>query len=294
MKIAMFWDFDPQNSFRWDTPSGIYRELINAGHEVKKFPLPHYDKSLGFKIFLNSKFVPDFCFLMNAGKLREGEAYWNKSVLGNYPFVLEAGDEAQTYYDHIVLSNNSDLILSPDIRCVEMYKNRNLNAFWWTHWCDEEIFFEDKKQNIVHEVVSTMNGYRPLTFQASQILSNKFINKTGLFGKQNGEWLRSGKIILQEARYGEVTRRIFEGMGCDRLVVTNRLDYTTKMQDIFVDRQDIVYYDDANECVELIKYYLDNEAERKKIARNGYEKVLNNHTAKKRTEFLLEKIKEIL
>jgi hypothetical protein len=296
MKIAMFWDFDPTNLFKWDTPSGIYREFKNAGHEVKKFPLPSYNKALGFNIFLKSGFKPDFCFLMNAGKLKEGEQFWNKKTLGDIPLVLEAGDEPQTFYDHIILSKNSDIVLTPDFRCFEMYKNKNINAFWWTHWCDEKIFFKDEtqNQNISNDVVSSMYGIRPITNIVSTIIKEKFVNKTGLFDKENGHWLRSGKIVLQEARYGEITRRIFEGAGCAKLVMTNKLHPSTKLQEIFVDKEEIVYYNNPEECIELINFYLQNDKERERIANNGYKKIIENHTAEKRTFFVLEKIQELL
>jgi hypothetical protein len=264
------------------------------GHDARAFPLPQYDKSLGFKIYLGTGFKPDFCFLMNAGSLREGTPFWNKEVLKCPLLVLEAGDEPQAYRDHIELSNNSDLVLSPDIRCVGLYKKRNINALWWTHWCDQKIFFPEPDKIPKYEVVSSMYGTRRDTLQISSILKDTFVNKTGLVGEENGDWLKNGKIILQEARYGEITRRVFEGMGCKKLVITNRLSEETKIQDFFIDKEDIVYYDSPQHCIELINFYLKNDHEREKIANKGYEKIIKFHTATKRAQIVLEKIEEIL
>lgn len=286
MKIAMFWDYDPNQEVNWDTPTGIYKNL-NKDNEVRRYPLPSFDKTLGFKIFLSDNFKPDFCFLMNAGSLREGTVYWNKKILFGVPLVLEAGDEPQAYSSHEILSKNSDLILSPDIRCVKAYGEKGINSKWWTHWCDESIFYKDETKP-ENKVVSSMYGYRPITSNVN------FLNKTGLRNKENGDWLRSGKIILQESRWGEITRRIFEGMGCGRMVLTNKIEEETGIFRLFEDKKDIVYYSSKEECESLIEYYLRNEEERESIALSGYNKIINNHTSAVRTFFLLNEVQKLL
>ena len=70
------------------------------------------------------------------------------------------------------------------------------------------------------------------------------------------------------------------------------LDKSKKLEELFVDGEDIVYYDDMVDCINKINEYSDNEKERERIAKNGYKKVLENHTQKQRVEFIIQKYNE--
>ncbi len=48
-------------------------------------------------------------------------------------------------------------------------------------------------------------------------------NRNGMGAKEHTEFLNSGLIVIQNSRWGEITRRIFEGMACGKLVITDRL-----------------------------------------------------------------------
>jgi len=285
-KIAMFWDYDPNQPDQWCTPYGIYSHLKNVfRYEMRQYCTLKGDKTKGFRDYLEDDFQADALVLFNAGPLPGAENYWNKEVMGDALLIQEAGDEPQCYNHTLSFSTNSDLVLTPDLRCVEMYETRGVNVEWMTHWCDEKIFFDKPDQEITNDVVSSMCGGR----QRASVIQNlvgpeKFKNATGLIGLQNGEWLRTGKIILQDSRYDEITRRIFEGMGCKRMVLTDRISKDTGLEDLFVDREDIVYYDSPEHAVELIEYYLKNDSERERIAENGYLKVMEGHTSLHRAD----------
>ena len=96
-------------------------------------------------------------------------------------------------------------------------------------------------------------------------------------------------MVLQNSRWGEVTRRIFEGMACGKLVLTDRLNESKKLHELFEDGEDIIYYDDMVDCINKINEFSDNEKERNRISQNGYQKVLDNHTQIQRVDFIIEK-----
>jgi spore maturation protein CgeB len=107
----------------------------------------------------------------------------------------------------------------------------------------------------------------------------------GLIGNNNGmdaiehtNFLNSGLMVLQNSRWGEITRRIFEGMACGKLVITDRLSESTGLSEIFIENKDIVYYDSMVDCIEKINYYNENKEERESIAKSGMLKVLDNYT----------------
>ena len=109
---------------------------------------------------------------------------------------------------------------------------------------------------------------------------------------EHTEFLNSGLMVVQKSRWGEITRRIFEGMACGKMVLCDRLEKSKKLDELFIDGEDIVYYDDIFDCVEKMNYYRENEEERERIANNGFKKVLENHTQKQRVDFVIQKFEE--
>jgi len=92
----------------------------------------------------------------------------------------------------------------------------------------------------------------------------------------------NSKIVLNDypdfTRNEAVNQRIFEVMGSGSMLLTRN---AINLKDEFPEDCLSMYYD-TNECKEKIEYYLDNERERSKIAKNGQENVLRNHTYYKR------------
>ena len=62
-----------------------------------------------------------------------------------------------------------------------------------------------------------------------------------------------------------------------------------KLDELFEDGEDIVYYNDMVDCINKMNKYSSNDKERERIALNGYRKVLENHTQKQRVDFIIEK-----
>ena len=83
--------------------------------------------------------------------------------------------------------------------------------------------------------------------------------------EEHTDFLNQGLMVIQNSRWGEITRRIFEGMTCGKMVICDRLEKSKKLDELFVDGEDIVYYDDIFDCVEKINYYRENEEERERI-----------------------------
>jgi len=62
------------------------------------------------------------------------------------------------------------------------------------------------------------------------------------------------------------------------------MQYTPCVEEIFELDKEIVCWKDKNDLFEKILYYLENEDEREKIAKNGYKRAINNYTWTKRIE----------
>jgi spore maturation protein CgeB len=60
---------------------------------------------------------------------------------------------------------------------------------------------------------------------------------------------------------------------------------------LFEAGKEVIVYDSTEECAELIRYYLQHEKERTRIARAGQERTLKEHTYYHRMQELLDILK---
>jgi spore maturation protein CgeB len=78
--------------------------------------------------------------------------------------------------------------------------------------------------------------------------------------------------------------RLYEATGVGTLLVT---DWKRNLHEMFEVGKEVVAYRTAEECVKLIRYYLEHEEERSQIARAGQERTLREHTYAHRMQQLL-------
>lgn len=106
------------------------------------------------------------------------------------------------------------------------------------------------------------------------------------------EVFRSSKInmniTLRSITTG-IPLRAFEIMGSEGFLLTN---YQADFDDCYTAFEDYVYYEDSDDMMAKIEYYLDHEKERREIAANGYQKTLNNHTYENRITQILDAIRQ--
>ncbi len=81
--------------------------------------------------------------------------------------------------------------------------------------------------------------------------------------------------------------RIFDIMGAGGFTLTN---YQEELSDYFIDGEDLVIYENMEDLQYKVRYYLENEEERKQITYNGYKKVKEFHTYRVRFEKIIETV----
>lgn len=272
----------------WNTPLSIVNEFKNQGWKTNIYSLfdsnDNYVDDNIYKLF-NTK--PDIILHMDWGrhlspvlsKLRDTGAYC----------IMEAGDDPQNFERNIIKAPWFDLILSPDIRSVDKYKQHGYNAEWWTHFADTTIQYPlDIEQKYI-AVSSRGMGSSEILDTLATHYSGDIINQNGWNGIEHTKFLNSGKIVLQHSRWGEITRRIFEGMACGKLVIADKLPKDTLLENLFINGEDIILYNDLLDCANKIAHYNEHSEEREYIAKNGYNKVLQYHTQKQRVNLIIEK-----
>lgn len=298
MKVAMLYASWEKFGEPWSTPHGIRNELTSRGHVVHQYNLYHNDGELPpnrmrrysnqginqlYQDFISRKFVPDVILAMDYGPW--DSLQFDKQFFPGVLLLSEAGDEPQSHRQHLAKAFRVHCVLSPDLQCVERYNNMGCKAIWWTHHADERLFYPNSNVQEIFDCVTTCgprgNG---LTETIKKELGEQFNNERYFYGAEHAKRLNMGKMVFQKSQFGEITRRIFEGMACGKMVITDRLLPETGLQDIFIDGHDIVYYDNAQDAIDKIKYYASNESDRLAIAKNGYQKTLNYHTCKNRVD----------
>ncbi len=74
---------------------------------------------------------------------------------------------------------------------------------------------------------------------------------------------------------GYWSNRLWLTLGCGGFLLTN---YIRGLEDIFENREHLVWYHDEEECISLVNEYLAKPHERKRIADTGYKYVHEHHT----------------
>jgi spore maturation protein CgeB len=86
-------------------------------------------------------------------------------------------------------------------------------------------------------------------------------------------------------------QRLFEATGVGTLLVT---DWKANLHEMFEPGKEVVSYRTPEECLEMIRYYLEHDEEREAIARAGQQRTLRDHTYSKRMQELVDIVRKYL
>jgi hypothetical protein len=267
----------------WSTPSSLIKEFEKRGHNVKRHHLTKDD------LEIMPKENYDIVITLDWKGIDIPEEV-HSTIKASTFLVRECADTPQNYDKHLPYIKNYDLLLTPDYNSNQKYVNLGATSIWFNHFADTEIHCNYSGIDDYPPVRSTRGpGGSQLMDYLTKLIPEKFVNRNGLIGKSYGEFLNNGSITLQHSRWGEITRRIFEGMACNTMILTDRLSKETHVNDLFEEDEDIVYYDNIPMLISKINYYLSPEGtiDRLRIANNGYNKVIQHHTQKNRVDAIL-------
>jgi len=282
MKITFIYDY--KDGEQWSTPMALLNEFKERGWETQIVKTNDID----LKNWVDSKPQTDIVLFMDWGRF--DSHYLNKDLVPAF-WIQESGDDPQNFERNSPKAGRFHLTITPDKRCAEEYNKRGINSLWITHFADTAVQFP---LNIEPQYVAvTSRGYGNSEFldYLTRWAEGGIGNRNGMDAKEHTNFLNSGLMVVQNSRWREITRRIFEGMACGKMVLTDRLLEETGLSEMFIEGEDIVYYDEMFDCIEKMNYYNENEEERERIAHNGMMKVLHNYTQIQVVDKLIEKWK---
>jgi glycosyltransferase involved in cell wall biosynthesis len=285
-KITFIYDY--KDGETWSTPMALLNEFKKRGWETEIVSITATDDS-ALQLWIQQDIPTDIVLFMDWGRI---DSKWlDKSLKPNTFWIQESGDDPQNFERNYPKANRFHYTITPDKQSAQEYRNRGINAEWVNHFADTMVQFP---MNIEPKYVAvTTRGYGNSAFldYLTGWAEGAVGNRNGLDAKEHTEFLNTGLMVIQNSRWKEITRRIFEGMACGKLVITDRLSDETGLRDIFIDGEDIVYYDEMFDCIEKMNYYNENEEERERIAHNGMMKVLHNYTQVQVVDKLIKQYK---
>ena len=286
MKITFIYDY--KEGEVWSTPMALINEFKERGWETEIVPIPNGDDSR-LQLWIQQDTSTDIVLFMDWGRF---DSKWlDKSLKPNSFWIQESGDDPQNFERNYPKANRFHYTITPDKQSAQEYRNRGIKADWIPHWADTAVQFPMNLEPKYVAVTSRGRGGSEFLDYLTNWAEGAIGNRNGMDAKEHTEFLNTGLMIVQNSRWKEITRRIFEGMACGKMVLTDRLDINKGLEELFVDGEDIVLYNDMFDCIEKMNYYNENEEERERIAHNGMIKVLHNHTQIQRVDKLIEQWK---
>jgi hypothetical protein len=269
MKITFIYDY--KDGETWSTPLALLNEFKERGWETQIIKTNDTD----LKNWVDSKPQTDIVLFMDWGRF--DSQYLNKDLVPAF-WIQESGDDPQNFERNYPKANRFHYTITPDKQSAIEYRNRGINAEWVNHFADTIVQFPMNLEPNYVAVTTRGFGNSEFLDYLTNWAEGAVGNRNGLGAREHTEFLNTGLMVIQNSRWKEITRRIFEGMACGKMVLTDRLSEETGLSEMFIDGEDIVYYDDMFDCIEKMNYYNENEEERERIAHNGMMKVLHNYT----------------
>ena len=276
-KVTFIYAYEPTET--WSTPLSLATEFESRGWQIEFISIGsnrtgiYHDRDL--KAWVESRPVTDLVIFMDWGRF--DSPYLDKKLVPAV-WIQESGDDPQNFERNSPKANRFHFTFTPDARCAERYNQLGINAKWIPHFADTKVQFPIDITPEYVAVTSRGFGGSVLLDELTRWGEGAIGNQNGMTAQEHTKFLNRGLMVIQNSRWKEITRRLFEGMACGKLVITDRLPEDTQMDKLFTEGEDIVYYDDLVDCINKINYYHEHEEECNRIALNGRNKVLENYT----------------
>lgn len=181
------------------------------------------------------------------------------------------------------------------------FENKNLKISYIPNMCDSSIesykAFEEKNFDRELFFAGRLDKEREsfitnLKKSLKDIKFDIFGNKkeTVLLGSKFLKSISKSKISLNLSRDHETSLyssdRLIQLMASGSMVISKNIPDI----ELLFSNDEIVFFKDEEECFEKISHYVNNDEERKKIAKNGWQKAHKSFNSTRVTKFMIETI----
>jgi hypothetical protein len=211
-----------------------------------------------------------------------------------FPTAIYLIDVHQNLEQRLAIAQFFDYVFIAQKDYLPAFRERGItNVFWLSLACDPETHRISAPPERLYDIGFV--GNRGLVgserrrlldrlercFKLNDLTRKYLPEEIGLIYAQS-------HMVFNWSVNGDVNMRVFEALCSGRLLLTNAI--SNGLEDLFTDRKHLVIYRNAEELMELSRYYIDRPDERAEIAKAGQAEVLAKHTYQHRSEQILATI----
>jgi len=283
----------------------FYHALLNMDYSLIYFDYDRLKQKYGIKKMSQMLreavyyYQPDILFYYHYHDWIE-HSIW-KEISNELPTktIVGLGDDHWRYEETRSVWELFNLVVTTDERGYEKKNEEGFCNVFLSQWACNHFMYKNLNLPRIYDVgfigrcygerenfVNTLKrqGINIATFGQGWENSNR-ISQADLIRIYNQSKISLNLSFVSKGDIVQVKGRDFEAPGCGSLLLTRD---TKEIAEYFVPGEEIITYQDANDAADKIKYYLKNEDLREKIAKNGYERVMREHTYEKRFSEIFE------
>lgn len=235
---------------------------------------------------IDTSFTPDMAALLASIPPSEHpDLYlWVESVNGYCPENLDALTCPKACYlidthyhleQAFQISKGFDYVFIAQLVDLEAFREVHPRVHWLPLGCDPDIHGYHRVEKLYD--VGFVGSMNPRRQSMLDFLSETFaVHTERAFWRDMARVLSESRIVLNDASFDDLNMRFFEVMATGSLLLSNPTKGSG--QDIlFRDGEDYICHHD-NDLLDKVRYYLDNDTLRERVAARGRSLVLNAHT----------------
>ena len=225
---------------------------------------------------------------------------WVESVTGFRPQNVPRFDCPTAAYlidshlnlaDHLDWATRFDWVFAAQRAYLDAFRAAGCNRVHWLPLaCDPAIHGRAAlpKRYDVGFVGSLTSQHAQRRRRLAELAERFDVHTERSFLRDMARTFSASRIVFNDAIKDDLNMRVFETLASGSMLLTDRSP-GSGLDEMFVDRQHLVYYDDATleSCVE---YYLAHPEERETIAEQGRQEALRWHTYDHRMTTLLDTV----
>ncbi len=207
------------------------------------------------------------------------------------------------YFKRSVVDKNKNSFLSYPREIIpisyavrEDYINYdNYNRHEYTNYLYDVCCLFDKygssgMRNVIPRIIEKYNGPKHIGLVKSNI--NNYNNRYSCINENYYKVLKTSKIIVTaNPPCWEGDFRLWEALLVGNLVMCDKMFVPHILKYPLINKTHLIFYENPEELLELINYYINNEDERNKIGSEGREYVLKYHKFSNRVNEVIESLK---
>jgi len=187
-------------------------------------------------------------------------------------------------------SHGFDFVFAAQRDGAVQLRDGGITTTWLPLACDPEVHRKHDVEK-TFDICFVGNVFPGQRADLLRLLQGRFRNSSvgRCYFDEMARTYSASRVVFNRSVRDDVNMRLFEAVACGSLLLTNDLRENGQ-EELFRDGVHLATYRDAEELVDKVRFYLDREAVRERIAAAGRAEALARHTYRHRMEALLGEV----